>query len=223
MDWFKPSDRWHGRADPFDSGLRVFGSLAYLEADAKYVPSNLIVFGYGKNQTLADLVAVSASSAGGHHTFNLVNCLKRVDCGWQSGLGPESAPLRASGLVSIGGSGRDVVSSDWRRGGRAARPRHAALAAAQRPDVFGPDAATAGPLCHRWVDGQRTDEPLWPWPMNERIARATERARGEATDVEAEVEALLGSIPPHCRSDGGGTPSGAGSASALAPPTGRAG
>ncbi len=200
MDWFKKSDRWHGRSDAFDSGLRVLGSLAYLEADAKYVPSNMIVFGYGKNQTLEDLVAVSASTAGGHHTFNLVNCLRRVDCGWEVGLPADAAPLRARGLVSIGGSGRDVVSSDWRRGSAASRPTHAAFASAQVPDVFGRDGKI-GPLCRRWVDGERTDVPLWPWPMAERIRLATRHARGVPTDVEAEVQALLGPIPPHCRTE----------------------
>lgn len=70
-------------------------------------------------------------------------------------------------------------------------------------------------LCKRWIKGVVTNEPLWPWPMNDRIKAATAsagrysgpclactggRAARTATDVTAEVESLLGPIPPHCRS-----------------------
>ena len=69
-------------------------------------------------------------------------------------------------------------------------------------------------LCHRYVNRVRTTTPLWPWPMNERIRAATamagnysgpcETCVGEhevrtATDVTAEIEALLGPIPAQCR------------------------
>jgi hypothetical protein len=69
-------------------------------------------------------------------------------------------------------------------------------------------------LCKRWVNGVMTTEPLWPWPMNQRIKDATASAgRYEgpcpgcvggrfsraSTDVTADVEALLGRIPSQCR------------------------
>jgi hypothetical protein len=78
-----------------------------------------------------------------------------------------------------------------------------------------PWTGTAGAnLCKRWVNGQVTTEPLWPWPMNERIKAATAMAGSysgpcptcvggrlarTATDVTAEVETLLGAIPSQCR------------------------
>ena len=69
-------------------------------------------------------------------------------------------------------------------------------------------------LCYRYVDGVRTNMPLWPWPMNERIKQATAmagvydgpclncsggRAPRIGIDVTADVESLLGRIPDQCR------------------------
>lgn len=77
-----------------------------------------------------------------------------------------------------------------------------------------PLGATGANLCHKYVNGVRTTEPLWPWPMNERIKQATATAgayRGPcatctggrlvrtATDVTADIEALFGQIPSQCR------------------------
>jgi hypothetical protein len=71
-------------------------------------------------------------------------------------------------------------------------------------------------LCHRYVNRVRTTEPLWPWPMNDRIKAATEMAGSyggpcqtcvggrqarKATDVTADIETLLGPIPAQCRAD----------------------
>ncbi len=50
----------------------------------------------------------------------------------------------------------------------------------------------AGPgarLEHRYVDGKLTDEPLWPWPMEERIRREM------GISVTSEMEAALGNGP----------------------------
>jgi hypothetical protein len=72
-------------------------------------------------------------------------------------------------------------------------------------------------LCYRWG----TTTPLWPWPMNERIKTATEsagsysgpcptcvggRAVRTATDVTADIEKLLGTIPASCRKGSQPTP-----------------
>jgi hypothetical protein len=75
-------------------------------------------------------------------------------------------------------------------------------------------SGTAGAnLCYRYG----TTTPMWPFPMNERIRQATAIAGAykgpcvqcsgtmprtrTATDVTAEVEALLGPIPATCRTD----------------------
>jgi len=76
--------------------------------------------------------------------------------------------------------------------------------------------STGAQLCNRWINGQETTTPLWPWPMNDRIKWATQsagsytgpclncsggRAARTQMDVQAEVENLLGSIPSQCRAN----------------------
>jgi hypothetical protein len=77
-------------------------------------------------------------------------------------------------------------------------------------------------LCYRYINGVRTNEPLWPWPMNDRIKQATAmagrysgpcpgcsggfRVARTATDVTAEVQALLGTIPSQCLSGAAPSP-----------------
>lgn len=61
-------------------------------------------------------------------------------------------------------------------------------------------------LCRRYVRGQLTNEPLWPWPMNQRIKDARAASGSPAVDVTQTIETLLGPLPASCRSGGGGGP-----------------
>lgn len=70
-------------------------------------------------------------------------------------------------------------------------------------------------VCERWVNGVLTSQPLWPWPMNDRILAATTAAGAYAgpcpncvggrdvrtpTNVMTDIQALLGTIPASCQS-----------------------
>ena len=57
-------------------------------------------------------------------------------------------------------------------------------------------------ICKRYVGGQLTNDPLWPWPMNDRIKAARVASGYAAVDVTATVEKLLGTIPETCKHDG---------------------
>jgi hypothetical protein len=87
------------------------------------------------------------------------------------------------------------------------------LAAVQSP--WQNTSTTGARVCNRIVNGVTTDQPLWPWPMNERIKQATAMAGSQsepctfcvggrlprtATDVTADLEELLGPIAPQCKS-----------------------
>ena len=61
-------------------------------------------------------------------------------------------------------------------------------------------------ICKRYVNGTLTDQPLWPWPMQERIKDARIASGARPVDVVAEVEAALGPIPAECKGTGGITP-----------------
>jgi len=61
---------------------------------------------------------------------------------------------------------------------------------------------TGASLCFRYVDGVRTTEKLWPWPMDERIRQAVIHSGHTLLvggSVTAEVEAVLGTIPSQCK------------------------
>ena len=57
----------------------------------------------------------------------------------------------------------------------------------------------AGAICMRYKDGVLTDEPLWPWPMNQRILDARRQSGRPPIDVTSLAERILGSIPSPCR------------------------
>lgn len=195
MDWFKATDQFQGR-DPYDSGLRILGSLAYLPAGVELAPENLVAVGYGKGQVLRDIVAYSGKANSPLHTLALTGCMKRVGCSWERGKTRDEAPLIATRLTSITETGSISIAAEW-SGAAGARPViDRPLLAGQAPNVW---SGAGARLCHRYVDGVLTQEPLWPWPMNERIRLATRYARGRATDVDAEVRGLFGPIPAACR------------------------
>lgn len=100
------------------------------------------------------------------------------------------------------------------------------LSAARNPWTNAGDGAN---LCKRWVNGQLTNEPLWPWPMEDRIKAATALAgntfqngnpcntsAGNCTglpsgprpevSVTGQMEQLFGVIPVECREVGGPIP-----------------
>jgi hypothetical protein len=56
----------------------------------------------------------------------------------------------------------------------------------------------------------RTTQPLWPWPMNQRIKDALVQSGRQPVDVTGTVEKMLGRIPQECRepesSGASGTP-----------------
>jgi len=56
-------------------------------------------------------------------------------------------------------------------------------------------------LCTRYEGGVLTTKPLWPWPMEERLAAARAMAGAPPVHVTQDVEAMLGNIPDQCRSD----------------------
>ena len=203
MDWFKATDQFQGR-DPYDSGLRIFGSLAYLPADIELPPKTLVAVGYGKGQELRDIVAYAGEANSPLKTLAQTGCMKRVGCSWEKDEARDEAPLIATRLTSITDTGRISVDAAWSGIGGAPPVIDRRSPADQAPNVWSGEGAR---LCHRYVDGVLTQQPLWPWPMNERIRLATSYARGRATDVDAEVRGLLGPIPPACRVQGEPAPS----------------
>jgi hypothetical protein len=61
-------------------------------------------------------------------------------------------------------------------------------------------------ICKRYVGGTLTAEPLWPFPMNQRLLDYMQAEGLPPVDVTGTLEGLLGPIPPQCKT--GGAPGG---------------
>ncbi len=53
-------------------------------------------------------------------------------------------------------------------------------------------------LRKRYQDGVLTGEPLWPWPMNQRIKNAMMASGRSPVDVTQTVTRIFGPIPQRC-------------------------
>jgi hypothetical protein len=54
-------------------------------------------------------------------------------------------------------------------------------------------------LCYRYHGGEQTSQPLWPWPMNQRILDAMSQSGQAPVDVTETIETMFGAIPTQCR------------------------
>ena len=117
--------------------------------------------------------------------------------------------VSATNITSVRHSSRpDSFSAGWSVSGHAAGATVGSVPSAWTA------TSTGANLCRRWVNGVVTNKPLWPWPMNQRIKDATASAGAydgpcptcvggrsvrTATDVTADIQAMLGTIPAQCK------------------------
>jgi hypothetical protein len=100
--------------------------------------------------------------------------------------------LVARNLTGIGGKD-SFYGTEWKKSALAEGPSLSSVA-----NVFTSNGSGAN-LCFRYKGGVLTSQPLWPWPMNQRIMEATVQSGRAAVDVTATVERLLGPIPTACK------------------------
>ena len=198
------TDRWlepPGR-DVHALGLRIRSSLAYTPPESEFQrAAGFHIGGTGypnkgqKGVHIENSVAVVRGQKG--YAFALQDCKddekKHPDgCSWNQKADRNAAPLIVEQVTGVSPRKRRVrIGSDWRQNKVVTR------APGEPIDIYlGTDGG--GALCYRSVDGRDTSEPLWPWPMQERIARATERSNWETADVMGQISRLFGPPPPEC-------------------------
>lgn len=176
------------------------GSLALVRA-SDVVPTNLVgggvlVFGNISCYTIRHTMAF-IQPGGNTHVRGF-----RLDNGTGTSQSAENVTsVRASGAT-------DTFGTSWSSSQRSIGTALGSIASPWTTTGAGAN------LCKRWVNGVVTTEPLWPWPMNDRIKAATAMAgayagpclgcRGgrlarKSTDVTAIVESVLGPIPSTCK------------------------
>ena len=172
---------------------KLLGSIAYVRAGDAFKAPYLVFITKLNSVEIADTLAYvepgaySEVKTFGLHGFNLRDVLK--------GLTGPSTSVLARNLTSLGGAGA-VIQKDW-------DTRN--LLEGSSPSAYGATKSafqtTRGAnLCRRYVDGILTGQPLWPWPMNQRILDAMIRSGRRPVDVTDTIESFLGPIPSPCRS-----------------------
>jgi hypothetical protein len=157
--------------------IELAGALAYQTDMQRIAPLIGLFFGTGSSDgfgTLRDVVAVRSPGLAGTEgrTFNVSAVM--------------GGPVVAVGGVPPDGEAEPLLPLE-------VEPLHAA-----------PDVATLGDLsalvdlCHRHDAAAGEPAPLWPWPMDERIEAALQRAGRTPLRVTDEVAAVLGSSLSTC-------------------------
>jgi hypothetical protein len=171
---------------------KLLGSLAYVRASDRFHPAQAVFV------TKIDSMEIAQSAAyiqPGAHTTKKPFALYNL----QTATGTN---LVARNNTAIGGTS-SFYGTEWKKSALSEGTLLSTVA-----NLF--TATTAGAnLCLRYQNGTPTTQPLWPWPMNQRIVEATIKSGRTAVDVTATVESMLGTIPSACKATtetGGTTP-----------------
>lgn len=170
---------------------KLLGSIAYVRGSDRFQPSQAVFV------TKLDAIDVANSVAyvqPGAHTskrpFNLLNMQTA-----------SASSLTVRNIAGIGSSS-SFFGSEWKKSSV-----YEGSSVSSIGNVY--TSSSGRNLCHRYKDGALTTQPLWPWPMNQRILNAMAESGRSSVDVTQTIEGMLGPIPSACRSSGGssGSPS----------------
>ncbi|MCP4837772.1 MAG: hypothetical protein GY894_00210 [Planctomycetes bacterium] len=216
MDWLAYGDEsWAADGDlnfdPKNAQMRMLGNIAIVPADlpddpgsmppTPLTPASATWMAYIKGVEYINNVAIS--NRNDMPLWRVEGCIDKPSagafCDWAIGLDETEAPLIARHNTGWGGNNLSKFT-----GWTVDDDRLEVAYGDPPPDVF--QGTMGATVCHRYVDGELRDgtgvsaaEPLWPWPMNERILAATTAAVGHSPeDVTARIEGLLGPIPAAC-------------------------
>jgi hypothetical protein len=174
---------------------KIYGSIGYVtSADEGYLPPQQFMISLLDHIELKDVVSIYPPGLYlNKRTFILANCMTAA-----SGGSPCAAPmLKAENLTSIGGSGLSI-SSMWAKTNIKSGPDIKTVYPAGQ-SLFVNSGNYGATICKRYKDGALTNEPLWPWPMNQRIITAMIAAGKQPVDVTGTIEQMFGLIPTQCR------------------------
>jgi hypothetical protein len=165
-----------------DTKPKYLGSIAYVLSGTNYQPSRLIYHSDTAGTVFRDVVAYTEQSK---QPFVLSNLAK---------LGALCIGCSMSNTTEIGGTS-SRIGNEWSTTNRvvAADPSKA-------PSVWNGSGSSGARVCKRYVNGNLTSQPLWPWPMNQRIINAMKSAGKTPVDVTKTMEQIFGPIPTACRS-----------------------
>ena len=160
---------------------KILGSIAYVTGSDTFHPHTLFWIGTQNFLEYIDNVAYLESG-----TYS-----DKKTFWFKSNSGANPVGRTGKNLTSIGGAGvsigSDVQTNNIEQG----------TTVNKVSNIF---IGTQGArICKRYVNGVLTDEPLWPWPMNQRIIDAMKESGKSPVDVTKTIEQMFGAIPSECK------------------------
>ena len=168
-----------------DARSQILGSIAYLESGDRFPADALIVLGTSSVSSIGLFNTVAFIEPGVQSTTNLILNTFQLNNG--PGLN------FATGLTSVGGDGMTISSLPWQTSQIDQGQTVAGVGS-----IF--TGASGANVCKRYKDRVLTNEPLWPWPMDQRIYDAMEQAGRTPFYVTQKIESMFGPIPSACKS-----------------------
>lgn len=184
VDGFTKSNR--------NANSKLLGSIAYITPTDRFNAYAAVFVTAVDRLELKDAAVFVDTSQSSKKKFSLNNI---------SGYsGYNGSGLTARNLTGIGGSA-SIFQSQWQKSN---------ILEGSGLSVYGSgenlfNTTRGAKLCHRYKDGILTSQPLWPWPMNQRIMDAMVASGRSSLDVTKTVERMFGPIPSACRSSGSGS------------------
>ncbi|HXM76659.1 MAG TPA: hypothetical protein VN971_07780, partial [Thermoanaerobaculia bacterium] len=139
-----------------NADARLLGSLAYVKSSDKYKAGQVVIVTRLDSVEVSNTaVSVAPGASGAPVPFLLINQ-------------PGATNLRASNISAFGAS-PSVIESTWAMSNVLPGVSPAAVYAGGE-NLF--NASRGANLCYAYQNGNLTNQPLWPWPMNQRIIDA---------------------------------------------------
>jgi hypothetical protein len=169
---------------------KLLGSIAYIRGSDRFDSSRLILVSRLDSLEVANTVVyIEPGTYSTVKRFSLNNLLNAV-----------GTNLIARNLTGIGGKD-STFESHWKKSSISEGPSLNSVS-----NVF---TSTGGAnICYRYKDRALTTQPLWPWPMNQRIKDAMIESGRASVDVTKTIESMFGPIPSACKADGSPVASG---------------
>jgi hypothetical protein len=184
---------------------KLLGSIAYVRGSDRFAPGQVIFVTKVDSLEVANTVVyVEPRSHTSTKTFSLNKLASAV-----------GTNLIARNLTGIGGAG-SYINPEWEKTSISGGSSTSSV-----DNVF--SGKSGANICYRYKDRSLTTEPLWPWPMNQRIKDATIESGRASVDVTKTIESMFGPIPSVCTASGSvasGSPSTGSPSTGTGPSTG---
>ena len=162
---------------------KVLGSIAYITKQDRFDPGHLYwVVNLDSVEYNNNAAYIEPGSHTNKRSFSLYN----------SSYGANN--LIAKNMTSVSASA-SVIQSQWQKSNISEGKSVSSVGSLY-------SSSQGAQICKRYKDGVLTSEPLWPWPMNQRIKDAMVTSGRAAVDVTQTIESMFGVVPTDCRAVG---------------------